>query len=82
MASGGADDISEREFRGLISDGSGMIDLGGRRVVLTEPIYVSGNAQLFISNGTVSGTGHSIFQVEGTRSGILQLDDGKQLCIF
>jgi hypothetical protein len=68
--------ITERNFGRLaaaaISTGR-TLHLGRRRVELHTPYRLGSNNKLRIEGGSIHGDGHSIFQVEGTRQGLLEL---------
>ncbi|KAJ1458625.1 hypothetical protein M885DRAFT_513141 [Pelagophyceae sp. CCMP2097] len=55
-----------------ISSGRAL-DLCGRRVEVTAPLLLRGGDSLCVSNGTVVGSGHSVFQSDGTRRSELRL---------
>lgn len=68
--------ISERNFGRLaaaaISTGR-TLHLGRRSVDLHSPFRLGSNSKLHIEGGSIHGDGHSLFQVEGTRQGLLEL---------
>ena len=73
----GSDILSQREFFALVEQAlpDGCVDLGGQRVELLEPLTVGGSSRIRISNGIVSGSGHSLFQVSLNRAGLFELSD-------
>lgn len=50
------------------------LELGGRRVELSEPFRLAASDTLRVAGGTIVGDGHALFIVGGSRSGLLELD--------
>jgi hypothetical protein len=74
-----ADVQNDLDFRTLVTaaqqSAEGLLELGGCSVYLREPIKLRGNETLRISNGTIAGDGHSLFQVSLNHAGLLELSD-------
>jgi hypothetical protein len=49
------------------------LELGERRIELCEPFGLAGSETLRVSGGLISGDGHALFVVGGSRSGLLEL---------
>ena len=70
--------LAESDFLTLAADAmdtGSAIELKGRRVFLREPVKLRGSSVLRISNGTIAGDGHSLFQIAVNREGLLELED-------
>jgi len=70
--------LSGRDFAGLAAEAirtGTVLDLARSRVELHEPFKLGSDEVLRVSGGTFVGDGHSLFQAQGTRSGLLELRD-------
>ena len=70
--------IQDDEFADLCAGaiaGQGVLNLAGRMVELRAPFVMKGAARLRVAGGTITGSGHAIFQAGGSRKGLLELCD-------
>ena len=68
--------LTGRDFAGLASEAiktGSVLDLAQSRVELHEPFKLGSDEVLRITGGTIVGDGHSIFQVQTSRKGLLEL---------
>lgn len=77
-SSGSKQLLGDEEFARRVEevmDSGDVLDLAGHRVELSTPFKLKGGSVLRISNGIISGHGHSLFQVSINRAGLLELRD-------
>ena len=72
----GGQPISESDFTSLASEAirtGSVLDLSQRSVELKAPFKLGSDDVLRITGGTICGDGHTLFQVQTSRKGLLEL---------
>ena len=72
--------ILDDEFADLARtaiEGDSVLNLANQHVELSAPFVMKGATTLRIAGGSIIGSGHAIFQVGGSRKGLLELCDVK-----